>query len=234
MTLATPVLLHSEPEVLGRRPTTPKWQGHFAWCQQTVLKVGHDVQRRCDDSNPWRWENKTKKPNECYKAITICYNVTWDYSTLGTKPQTQWSEITIVLLYFSQADRQHPQTWDGPQLEAKQTGWQIEEPIVQERPGTWWASTQWDSEIHLSHWREHGFGILTCQYNCTQKDDIQSVKREFRVVANYFPQKEFYPIRAQRFCWRRSATSQLAVGQSLVFQLYMAAKSFQLILHWHL
>lgn len=58
---------------------------------------------------------------------------------------------TFVLFYFSQADRQHPDTWCSLQSVSKQPGWQIEELIVREGPDTLQAGTPGNSDLNLLH-----------------------------------------------------------------------------------
>lgn len=108
------MLLHVEVEASVRRlflicDHLPKLDCHFAWYQQRLLKLGGDVDWRCDDSNPF------------------------------------------VLFYFSQADRQHPDTWCSLQSVSKQPGWQIEELIVREGPDTLQAGTPGNSDLNLLH-----------------------------------------------------------------------------------
>lgn len=74
--------------------------------------------------------------------------------------------ITFVLFYFSQAHRQHPETWCGLRSVAKEPGRQREEPaggVVREGPYTLQAGSPGNSELYLLHIFWHGFIWLACQ-----------------------------------------------------------------------
>ena len=84
--------------------------------------------------------------------------------------------LTSVLFYFSQADRQHPQTW-CLRSEAKEPGGQREEPTggAVRGPHTLQAARPGNSELDLLHSFCHRLIRLACQTTCDHKHKRQTL-----------------------------------------------------------